>query len=449
MKKFFILSILIAFTTLPVMANNSEYLNLEWWGRFNDENLTRNLLTVYENNYDLKNAALKVQENEKLVRMQLADELPFLSFTGNLNRDLQAPRQQFGSMRIPKYSQYNYRLPLTMGYEVDIWGTNRLKTKASKEQLEIVKEAQRATYISLTSDFAADYFNLIKADKLLEIQNQLVENQNAIVAMVQDKYQIGLCSLNELLSEEKFLTSLKEERNRHKLAREVLEESLKVYLVNYDEDVPRSNYEQVTLLENIPEEYSSAIVEHRPDFKQEEANIRRIGFDVKVAKREFLPKFTIIGQIGLNAYHLGSLFNSPSQFLNLGVLPSMDLFSGGRKVAFLKLKKYQYEEALNEYQKIILTGIKEVNTGILEYKTSIENYNESLERLKTQTKIYGLANDKNQIGASGNIEVLYAKTAYLMTEKEEVSNKINSIISTISLYKASGGVDLYRLNEAI
>lgn len=170
---------------------------------------------------------------------------------------------------------------------------------------------------------------------------------------------------------------------------------------------------------------------------------------MKVAKREFLPKFTIIGQIGLNAYHLGSLFNSPSQFLNLGVLPSMDLFSGGRNVAFLKLKKYQYEEALNEYQKIILTGIKEVNTGILEYKTSIENYNESLDRLKTQTKIYGLANDKNQIGASGNIEVLYARTAYLMTEKEEVSNKINTIISTISLYKASGGVDLYKLNEDI
>lgn len=119
----------------------------------------------------------------------------------------------------------------------------------------------------LSSDFAADYFNLIKADKFLEIQEQLVENQQAIVAMVQDKYQIGLCSLNELLAEEKFLTSLKEERNRHKLTREVLEESLKVYLVNYDEDVPRSNYEQVTLLENIPEEYSSAIVEHRPDFK--------------------------------------------------------------------------------------------------------------------------------------------------------------------------------------
>lgn len=449
MKKFFILSILIAFTSLPVMANNPEYLNLEWWGRFNDENLTRNLLTVYENNYDLKNAALKVQENEKLVSMQFANELPQLTFSGNLNRNLQAPRQQFGSLQIPKYSQYNYYLPLTMGYEVDIWGKNRLKTKSMKEQLEIVKQAQRATYISLTSDFAAEYFNLIKADKLLDIQNELIKTQENIVSMVSEKYETGLCSINELLAEEKFLTSLKEERNKHKLTKEVLEESLKVYLVNFDGEIERNSYENVVLVENIPQEYRSAIIENRPDFKQEEANIRRIGFDVRVAKREFLPNFTIFGQIGLNAYHLGSLFNSPSQFLNLGVLPTMDLFSGGRKIAFLKMKKFQYEAALNDYQKTILESIKEINSGLVDYKAAIENYSESVTRLNTQTRIYGLAKDKNEIGASGNLEVMYAKEAYLMTEKEEVSNKINSIISTISLYKATGGVDLYKLNEDI
>ena len=118
-------------------------------------------------------------------------------------------------------------------------------------------------------------------------------------------------------------------------------------------------------------------------------------------------------------------------------------------MAFLKLNKVRYEEALNDYQKTILVGIKEINSGILEYKTYMGNYNESFERLKTQTRIYDLAKEKNKIGTSGNIEVLYAKEAYLMTEKEEVSNKINSIISTISLYKATGGVDLYKLDEAI
>lgn len=464
MKKFFILTLLITLLILPAYSKNKEetktnpqdektleYLNLDWWRKFNDDYLTDNLITVYKNNYDLKNAELKIKENEKLVKMQFASELPFLGFSGDINRDLRTSMQQFGpAMQIPSYSQYNYYLPFTMGYEVDIWGSNRLKTKSVKEQLEIVKQAQRATYISLTSDFSADYFNLIKADKLLQIQDELVSIQEKIVSLTSEKYKAGLCSVNELLAEESFLTSLKEERNKHKLTKDILEESMKVYLsFGNDEKITRNDYQNVTLLKNIPDGYNSTIIENRPDFKQEEANIRKIGFDVKVAKREFLPKFTIVGQFGLNAYKLGNLLNSPSQFLNLGVMPSMDIFSGGRKMAFFKFKKFQYEEALNDYQKTILEAIKEVNSGLLEYKTAMRNYEESNSRLKTQTKIFELAKDKNEIGASGNIELLYAQEAYLISEKEEVSNKINSIISTISLYKAAGGIDLYSLNQDI
>ena len=118
-------------------------------------------------------------------------------------------------------------------------------------------------------------------------------------------------------------------------------------------------------------------------------------------------------------------------------------------MAFLKLQKFRYEEAANSYQKTILEGVKEVNSGLFEYKTALENYNESLTRLNTQTKIYDLAKDKNAIGASGDIDVLYAKEAYLMVEKEEVSNKINAIISSIGLYKATGGIDLNNFNERV
>ena len=35
----------------------------------------------------------------------------------------------------------------------------------------------------------------------------------------------------------------------------------------------------------------------------------------------------------------------------------------------------------------------------------------------------------------------------MLVKKEEVSNKINSLIASIGLYKAVGGVDLYKINE--
>ena len=454
MKKVFILALILCTVfTSPAFAkkqndvqNNIEYMNLTWWKKFNDENLNNNLLKLYEKNYDLKNAALKVKENEQLVKMQFANELPQLSFSGELSRDIRGARQQYGNMMIPNYSQYNYYLPLTAGYEVDIWGTNRLKTKSVKEQLEIVKQAERATYIALTSDFAADYFNLIKADEFLRIQEDLIKAQEDIVSKVSDKYGIGLCSINELLAEERMLTNLREERNKNIKTRDTLISSMLVYLSESGGNIERGNYKNISVLTGIPDKFTTEAVTKRPDFLQEEANIRRIGFDVKVARREFLPKFIIFGQIGLNAYHFDSLFNSASQFFNAGILPSMDLFSGGRKAALLKLKKFEYQEALNSYQKTILNGIKEINTGLIAYNEASENYNESAERLKLQNQTFSLMNDRYSIGAASDLDVLYAKEAYLMISKEEVSNKVNTLISTIGLYKALGGVDLYSLN---
>lgn len=449
MKKIIIILFTLTFCAVPSFAQTKAYLNLNWWQSFNDEYLIQNILKVAEKNYDLKNAALKIKENEQVVKMQFANELPYMTFSGELSRDLQAPRQQMGMLQIPKYSQYNYHLPITAGYEIDIWGKNRLKTKSKKAQLEIIKQAERATYISLTSDFASDYFNLIKADKLIELQEELIKTQEEILAKVRDKYKTGLCDITEVLEQEKFLTTLKEEHNLHLQTREVLINTLKVYLSEPNEDISRSKYENVVLIKNIPSAYNADIIVNRPDYKQDEYNLKKIGFDIKVARKEFLPTFTIVGQVGLNSYHLKDWFNRESQFFNAGILPTMDLFSGGRKRAFLKIKKYQYEQALNDYKKTMLVGVKEVNSGLAEYNTSIKNYSEVAQRIKVQKELFSLAQSKHQIGSSSRLDELYAKEVYLITKKDEVSSKINSILSAIGLYKAVGGVDLHKINEDI
>lgn len=445
MKKLILIALYTLFINISALAID-EYQNIDWWKNFNDEYLIENLLKVYENNYDLKNVELKIKANEQVVKMQFAQELPSINFSGEISRDLQAARQRFGDMSIPNYSQNNFYLPITAGYEIDIWGKNRLKTKSKKQQLEIIKQAQRATYISLSSNFASDYFNLIKTDKLLNLQQELIKTQNEIFSLTFEKYKIGLATTPEVLRQEKILNTLKEEENNYIKTKEILTNNLKVYLANQNDDISRNNFDNISILKNIPEKYSMDIIENRPDYLQQEANLKRIGFDIKVAKKEFLPNFTIFGQIGLNAYTLSSLCNSASQFFAAGILPNMDLFSGGRKLAMLKMQKFRYEEALNNYQKTSLEAISEMNSALVDYKFSNKNFKESKEKLSIEEKIYNLAKDKKDIGVANNLDVLFAKEVYLLTQKEFASNKINSILSVIGLYKASGGANLYDIN---
>ncbi len=460
MKKLLLLILFLIVFVMPVFAKQhnsdddfdkktTEYLNLEWWKVYEDDFLTSHLQKLYQENYDLKNAQLKVKENEKLIKIQLAQELPSLTFDGFISRDFRSSMQKFGDMSIPSYSQSNFQLPLTMAYEIDIWGKNHLKTKMNKERLEIAKQAQRAAYITLTSDFTAQYFNLIKTDKLLSLQNKLIEIQSDIVSKTKDKFEAGLCSVNEVLNEEKILTKFNEEKNTLEDDREVFLNVLRVYLAQAEGEIERKSFEDVKLPENIPLEINSEIINNRPDYIMTESELRRSGYDVRIARKELLPSFVIFGQIGLNAYSLSSMFKSASQFANAGIMPAFDLFSGGRKIAFLQFKKYQYDEALNNYKKTILEDIKEVNLGLSGYKTALKNYNESVKRVNKQNQLNKLMKEKNEIGAASKLETLYSDEADILTLKEEVSDKINCLISIISLYKAVGGKNLYKIEENI
>lgn len=465
MKKFFTtLIILCTFVLLfaPAQAKSSkkkinkeqlqeqnkiEYLNISWWEKYNDPILSEYIQELYEKNYDLKIAALKVKEGEKMVRISLANELPQVSFDGNLGRTMRSSDQHFGSLIIPSYAQYGYQMPLTASYEIDIWGENRIRTKSIEKQLEIMKQEERASYIALTSAFASNYFNLVKTDKLIEIQKDIVNTQQEIVDKTKKKYENGLCTINEVLNEQKLLTSQKEILNNLEHTQTIFVNQLKVYLSDNDKDIKRIGCEKLNVLDNLPDKIESTVIEKRPDYIQAEDHIKKIGYDVRIAKKEFLPKFVIYGQLGFNAYQWSKMFNSYSQLANAGIMPSFDLFSGGRKIAILKLKKYQYEEAMHNYQKTILSSIQEINDSCAQVKTDKKNYQESVERLKIENQKYILMTHKKVIGSASNLDVLYNKEQQLLTQRDEVSNKINYLISTIGLYKAVGGKDLYTIDS--
>lgn len=168
-----------------------QYINIDWWGRYNDPILTENLYTVYSKNNDLKIASLRVKEGEKLVKISFANQLPQLSFDGGLNRNLKSSNLQFGDMIIPSFKQSELQLPLTMSYEVDVWGSNRYKTKAIEKQLAMIQQDEKATCIALSSAFSAEYFNLIRVDKLIETQQKIVDIQKKIAQKTQKNMKMG------------------------------------------------------------------------------------------------------------------------------------------------------------------------------------------------------------------------------------------------------------------
>lgn len=428
-----------------------EYLNLDWWQKYNDPVLTDYISTAFKNNQDLKIATLNVKQSEQVVKQAFASQLPQLGFQGDVFRDFSSADIKFGDVVIKDYSQSNFFLPLTMSYEVDIWGENYLKTKSFKKQLEMVKQNERASYISLTSAVASEYFNLVKLDKLIKNQQELVKLQTEIVRLENLKYKNGLCPITELMDEKQLLTQLQEELNVYIDKRLIVGRQLGVLTGEREKDLslmPRSDYSIITLLP-LPDSINAEVIQYRPDFMKAEEYIQKIGIDVKVAKRDFLPKFVLYGQAGFSAYNLTNIFGGHTFKSLVGFMPSIDLFTGGAKMARFRYKKLELEKAQQIYEKTILSSIQEVNNSLGGAITRELNYKESVKRYNLENDKFNLAQKKFDIGAKSNLEMMKDKEKLLVAEKDKVNSQVNYLISTLNIYKAVGGNDFTTINEKL
>jgi len=432
------LIILINLFFLAGSANAYE-LNLTYWENYQDPYLTEYLRDLCENNQDLKIAKLNSMQSQDNIKMQFSNQLPYLGFQGRYMWEPHSADQRFGELLIPSYHQYNLLLPLAMSYEVDIWGKNYLKTKSVKMVDEMIKQDERSAYISITSNFAGDYYNLIKIKQLLKNMREIHEIELNLVGKTEKKYANGLASITEVLTEKQELAKIEMDLNLLEKSLDLINDELMVQLGNRNlREFDTLEYDSVQTFE-IPDEIASERIQNRPDLIKTEFYIKKIGIDVKVARREFLPKFILFGQFGFNAYSFSRLFAPNTLLSSIGVMPQLDLFTGGAKKANLNLKKHEYKKALEYYEKTILTSLQELNDALVSAKTCRANYEKDIEKITLEREKFRLKERQYEIGAISEFDKLAAKKYALKLEQELVNEKINYIISTINLYKALGG----------
>lgn len=451
MKKLKLIILLICLTLMPTQTfaktkniqdnNDLQYMNLTWWQKFNDQKLNDYLMTIYKNNPDLKIATIKNKQSQQVMKQAFANQLPQLYFNGTMQREFTGSTQRFGEVVIPDYNQAHYILPLTMSYEVDLWGENYLKTKSLKKQIEMTTQDERASYISISSNFASNYYTLVGIDKLIQNQKDLLEIEQNIVKLEEQKYNSGLCPIAEVLSEKQSLTQMQERLNSLEERQDIVVNQLITQLGDRMlTKIDRSNYDSISAIPT-PNEISTEYIGNRPDVQKAELYIQKTGIDIKVARRDFLPKFRVYGQIGFNSYDWCRMF-APHTFLSTaGVAPSLDLFTGGYKKAVLKYNKLEYEKALQIYEKAILTSIQELNDAMMSIKTANSNYEKSKERFNLEKEKLDLSNNQYKIGGRAKLDNMKDQQNILIVEEDMVTNNINRVISTINLYKATGGKD--------
>ena len=289
---------------------------------------------------------------------------------------------------------------------------------------------------------AAVYTNILQYDDLIEKQSEVLKNQEEILNRSNKKFERGVISSTELNNVKKNVESAKSNLEKLQKERETAMMKLAVLTGNSSSntaDMKVGDLDNFEYSGVIPEEISSDVIFSRPDVKMAEANLEKAKIDTRVAKKEFFPRFNIVGIWAFNTIAPGTFFSWESSLAAILAGATQDIFKGGMKVANLKIQKAKYEELFEDYNQTNLEAVKEVNTAlcIIKHNKKIENNIKS--ELNFEKENFEKAQKKLNQGVISEPEYLAEENKFINSQTSYAQAKTQRIVNYFTLYKAVGG----------
>lgn len=417
-------------------AVDIQELNIDFFKNFNDENLNCYIQQALDNNHDLKKAGHVVEQYRQQTKYSLGKELPSLSVSAN-----------YLGIKVPELDNFQLKdnafiLPFMASYEADFLLKNRDKTKAVKKSYEAAQFREKSVYLALLTDVATVYTNILQYDDLIEKQTEVLKNQQEILTRSNKKFERGVINSTELNNAKKMVETSKSNLEKLQKERETAMMQLAVLTGNSSSNIADMKVGDLDNFEysgNIPEEISSDVIFARPDVKMAEANLEKAKIDVRVAKKEFFPRFNIVGVWAFNTIAPGTFFSWESSLAAILAGATQDIFKGGMKIANLKIQKAKYEELFEDYNQTNLDAVKEVNTAlcIIKHDRKIEDNTKS--ELNYETANFQNARKKLSRGVISDLEYLMEENKLINSQTNYTQAKTQRIVNYFTLYKAVGG----------
>ena len=440
-KKITLLSLIMGTLSLfvfnPCFAVDRNDLNVEFFSRFNDDYLFQYVNEAIVNNHNAKQATIRVEEYRQNVKLQFANELPSFSVSAN-----------YLGIHSPKFnpnlsvSKNAFVLPFIANYEADFFLKNRDKTKSVKKTYEMSKFDEQSAYLALLSDVATVYTNILEYDKLIKEQEKIVNNYNQILNNDNKKLARGVINTTELNKSKTNVEQASITLENLIKQREVLLMQFAV-LIGRSTDgansIERGSIDKFEYNAVIPSEIESDVIYSRPDVKRAEMALEKAKIDVRVARKEFLPKFNITGIWAFNNIAPGSFFSWESSLAALLAGATQDIFAGGRKIANLKFQKTKYKELFEQYRQTDLVAVKEVNTSLCIVKHDTEIENKTKEKFLLETKNLNNADRMLNRGVISKTQYINSENMYINKDMDLTKAKTRRLVNYYTLYKTVGG----------
>ena len=421
-----------------------------WWGHFKDPSLSSLVEMAVRNNLDLAQAEARIRQARAALGVAGGPLYPQIDGNVQYQRSSRSTSQAVGGGGVGPaglattgaFSEL-FQVGLDASWELDIFGGTRRNIEAAGADMKAAVEDRRDVLVTLAGDVGNNYLSLRGFQQQIAIARRNLESQRQTAGIIRRHFEAGTVSRLDLVNADAQVATTAAQIPLLESAARAAIYSLGVLLgrepAALEKDLIKEGPIPATPPE-IPVGLPSDLIRRRPDIRRSEAQLHAATARIGVATADLFPRFFLTGSFGASSSDLTKLGNlAESKFWSFGPSVTWPIFAGGRIWWNIKVQDALAEQALLNYQKTVLTALKDVETALVAYAKEQQRRQALAEAVTNNRQAVDLAMTLYINGKTDFLNVTTAQRNLFINEDLLVQSIRNVDTNLIALYKALGG----------
>lgn len=414
----------------------------KWWHIFASAPLNALIEEALSQNPSIQAMQARVEEAKQAAIIVESKLYPLIYFNGSDDWEHLSKNGLYRALN-PNLALNNQQIDfgLSFTYEFDFWSKYRNQYRVALG-IEKAREAEKAQVELVTTTALAQAYFALKTNQIRkQLYEELYQVRNSYFKLQERLVEHSLSSLlPPLLSQEEVLQA---KQWLEQITQEIaVDEHLINVLAGKGPDEPIATEDELAPLPQklvLPENLQAELLIRRPDLMAQSWKVESLAHEVGVARADYFPNVNLAAMAGFQSGSWSSLWQWVSG--TLGLLPafSLPVYTAGAIGANVGVKKALFDEAIDQYNDLILKSFQEVADLLAISKSVYAQKKDQDAIVQNASERYQLTLLRQQKGLDNAFAAYRFCEELLQKELQETLLLYEQYLVAIKLIKALGG----------
>ncbi|WP_110707997.1 efflux transporter outer membrane subunit [Salinicola sp. CR57] len=411
----------------------------DWWKRLGDPVLDTLIQEALSDSPDIAVAQARLRSANAAIASARADELPSIDASAEISRSrVSKVEDPLGQGNFYSTSR---SLLLSFDYDLDLWGGARAAWEAALGEARAQEIEYRAAGLTLSVNVARAYVSLADAYARRDVAQRQLDRALRINDINDELLQAGLNNQTQSLQSQ--VTAASARQALESAQQSIRSERISLAILlgkgpDRGETIPQPDALSPAIAA-LPSVIPADLIGHRPDVVAARWRVESASRSIDAAKAQFYPNINLSAMAGFRSVLGDYFFSEAAKSGSVTPAISLPIFEGGRLRANLESTDAEYDLAVAQYNKTIVSALGEVADDVTTLQ-SLERQRQSQQQaLASARSAYGLAEERYRAGLADYLDVLSSEQQLLSAEQNLTQINTQRLDRSVQLVQALGG----------